>query len=80
MEVLWFLTKAWNCGIHFYRYCLHALGIDNTPPTNRYSSLRFKEAEQWCSMGMRFLKHLPQMKPSYEEQVCVCADCVCTIE
>ena len=20
------------------------------------------------------------MKPSYEEQVCVCADCVCTIE
>ncbi|KAL5493599.1 hypothetical protein EMCRGX_G014803 [Ephydatia muelleri] len=67
MEVLWFLTKAWNCGIHFYRYCLHALGIDNT--THQYSSLRFKEAEQWCSMGMRFLKHLPQMKPNYEEQM-----------
>ena len=20
MEILWFLTKAWNCGIHLYRY------------------------------------------------------------
>jgi len=19
MEILWFLTKAWNCGIHLYR-------------------------------------------------------------
>ena len=33
------------------------------------SSLRFREAEQWCSLGMRFLKHLDQQKPAYEEQV-----------
>ena len=33
------------------------------------SSLRFREAEQWCSLGMRFLKHLDQQKTAYEEQV-----------
>lgn len=33
------------------------------------SSLHYKEAEQWCSLGMRFLKHLHQLKPTYEEQV-----------
>ncbi len=34
------------------------------------SSLRFKEAEKWCGLGMKFLKHLPQLKTTYEEQVC----------
>ena len=34
-----------------------------------HSSLRFREAEQWCSLGLRFLKHLDQQKPVYEEQV-----------
>ena len=36
-----------------------------------YSSLKFKVAEQWCSLGMRFLKHLTQHKASYEKQVCI---------
>ncbi len=36
------------------------------------SSLRFKEAERWCGLGMSFLKHLsPQLKANYEEQVCL---------
>ena len=30
---------------------------------------RFKDAERWCSLGMRFLKFLKQLKPSYEDQV-----------
>lgn len=51
IEVVWFLSKAWNHGIHFY------------------SSLKFKLAEQWCSLGMRFLKHLTQHKEGYEEQM-----------
>ena len=40
---------------------------DNFSP--HFSSLKFKVAEQWCSLGMRFLKHLSQHKESYEEQV-----------
>lgn len=35
------------------------------------SSLRFREAEQWCSMGMKFLNHLSHLKQTYEEQVCM---------
>ena len=35
-----------------------------------YSALRYKEAERWCSLGMRFLTHLSELKSTYEEQVC----------
>lgn len=41
--------------------------IDTIPLS--HSSLKFKSAEQWCSLGMRFLKYLNQQKLIYEEQV-----------
>ena len=93
MEILWLLTKAWNCGIHLYRYAtswnssfLHLLflcqlshppppppppppSLPPSPLPGLHSTQRYKEAEQWCSLGMRFLKHLSQLKPSYEDQV-----------
>lgn len=34
-----------------------------------YSALRYKEAERWCSLGMRFLTHLSELKSTYEEQI-----------
>ena len=34
-----------------------------------YSVQRYKDAERWCSMGMKFLKFLSELKPSYEDQV-----------
>lgn len=37
------------------------------------SALKFKAAEQWCSLGMRFLKHLTQHKTTYEDQVYLCS-------
>ena len=33
--------------------------------------MKFKIAEQWCSLGMRFLKHLTQNKATYEDQVVI---------
>ena len=104
MEVLWLLTKSWNCGIHQYRWfnmphyifpspstlsagealspscCFYPIlkvSSFNLPclslslffPTPSRSVQHYKEAEQWCGMGMRFLKFLTQLKSSYEEQV-----------
>ena len=34
------------------------------------STQKYKVAETWCTLGMKFLKHLSQHKESYEEQVC----------
>uniref|UniRef100_A0A7M4E6F0 Protein ZIP4 homolog n=1 Tax=Crocodylus porosus TaxID=8502 RepID=A0A7M4E6F0_CROPO len=35
----------------------------------QYSSGKYKEAEQWCGLGMRFLHHLGSLKSSYESNV-----------
>ncbi|KAL8180747.1 UNVERIFIED_CONTAM: hypothetical protein K2H54_032471 [Gekko kuhli] len=35
----------------------------------QYSTGGYKEAEQWCGLGMRFLGHLGTLKSSYESQV-----------
>ncbi|XP_062998148.1 testis-expressed protein 11 [Elgaria multicarinata webbii] len=35
----------------------------------QYCAGRYKEAEQWCSLGMRFLAHLGALKSSYESQM-----------
>ncbi|XP_015264411.1 PREDICTED: testis-expressed sequence 11 protein [Gekko japonicus] len=35
----------------------------------QYSTGRYKEAEQWCGLGMRFLGHLGTLKSSYESQM-----------
>ncbi|XP_065900506.1 testis-expressed protein 11-like [Dysidea avara] len=51
MEVLWLLTKAWNCGVHLY------------------STMHYKEAEQWCSLSMKLLQHLTTLRASYEAQM-----------
>ncbi|XP_069749175.1 testis-expressed protein 11 isoform X3 [Narcine bancroftii] len=34
-----------------------------------YSFGKFSEAEQWCGLGMRFLKHLGSLRTSYEGQM-----------
>ncbi|XP_054851814.1 testis-expressed protein 11 [Eublepharis macularius] len=34
-----------------------------------YNVGRYKEAEQWCGLGMRFLGHLGTLKSSYESQM-----------
>ncbi|XP_061454183.1 testis-expressed protein 11 [Rhineura floridana] len=34
-----------------------------------YCASRYKEAEQWCGLGMHFLGHLGTLKSSYESQV-----------
>ncbi|XP_078402284.1 testis-expressed protein 11 [Cetorhinus maximus] len=34
-----------------------------------YSLGKYTEAEQWCGLGMRFLKHLGSLKANYESQV-----------
>ena len=42
------------------------------------SAQKFKSAEKWCTLGMRFLKHLSQHKSCYEEQVgCIMNDDCC---
>lgn len=38
----------------------------------QYSSGKYKEAEQWCGLGMRFLHHLGSLKSSYESNVSEC--------
>ncbi|XP_053130263.1 testis-expressed protein 11 isoform X2 [Hemicordylus capensis] len=35
----------------------------------QYCAGRYKEAEQWCGLGMRFLAHLGTLKSSYESQM-----------
>ncbi|XP_077163537.1 testis-expressed protein 11 isoform X2 [Paroedura picta] len=35
---------------------------------HQYITGRYKEAEQWCGLGMRFLGHLGTLKSSYESQ------------
>ncbi|XP_025060865.1 testis-expressed protein 11 isoform X3 [Alligator sinensis] len=35
----------------------------------QYSSGKYKEAEQWCGLGMRFLHHLGSLKSSYESNM-----------
>ncbi|XP_030430983.1 testis-expressed protein 11 [Gopherus evgoodei] len=35
----------------------------------QYSVGKYKEAEQWCGLGMRFLNHLRSLKTSYESQM-----------
>uniref|UniRef100_A0A674KF90 Protein ZIP4 homolog n=1 Tax=Terrapene triunguis TaxID=2587831 RepID=A0A674KF90_9SAUR len=37
----------------------------------QYSVGKYKEAEHWCGLGMRFLNHLRSLKSSYESQVSV---------
>ncbi|XP_055500168.1 testis-expressed protein 11 [Leucoraja erinacea] len=34
-----------------------------------YSFGKYSEAEQWCGLGMRFLKHLGSLRASYESQM-----------
>lgn len=36
---------------------------------SQYSVGRYKAAEQWCGLAMRFLGHLGTLKSSYESQV-----------
>ncbi|XP_065267173.1 testis-expressed protein 11 [Emys orbicularis] len=35
----------------------------------QYSVGKYKEAEHWCGLGMRFLNHLRSLKSSYESQM-----------
>ncbi|XP_065413451.1 testis-expressed protein 11 isoform X1 [Chrysemys picta bellii] len=35
----------------------------------QYSVGKYKEAERWCGLGMRFLNHLRSLKSSYESQM-----------
>ncbi|XP_066496151.1 testis-expressed protein 11 [Tiliqua scincoides] len=35
----------------------------------QYCASKYKEAEQWCGLGMRFLTHLGALKSSYESQM-----------
>lgn len=37
----------------------------------QYTVGKYKEAEQWCGLGMRFLNHLGTLKKSYEGHVSV---------
>uniref|UniRef100_A0A8C3QUD0 Protein ZIP4 homolog n=1 Tax=Cyanoderma ruficeps TaxID=181631 RepID=A0A8C3QUD0_9PASS len=37
----------------------------------QYTVGKYKEAEQWCGLGMRFLNHLGALKKSYEDHVSV---------
>lgn len=37
----------------------------------QYTTGKYKEAEQWCGLGMRFLSHLGSLKKSYEGHVSV---------
>lgn len=37
----------------------------------QYTVGKYKEAEQWCGLGMRFLNHLGSLKKSYEGHVSV---------
>ncbi|XP_047128392.1 testis-expressed protein 11 isoform X1 [Hydra vulgaris] len=48
MEIVWLMTKAWNCGIHLY------------------TANHFPQAERWCTLSMKFLKYLLELKNSYE--------------
>lgn len=48
LEVVWLMTKAWNCGVHLY------------------SAHHFEAAEKWCSLSMKFLKFLKNLKETYE--------------
>lgn len=32
----------------------------------QYTIGKYKEAEQWCGLGMRFLNHLGSLKKTYE--------------
>ncbi|XP_070616146.1 testis-expressed protein 11 [Erythrolamprus reginae] len=36
---------------------------------HHYAAGKYKEAEQWCGLGMRFLAHLGALKNSYENQM-----------
>lgn len=74
MEILWLLTKTWNCGIHQYRYHYYNMDHYNNNMWMWFSLIvcslqRYKEAEQWCTVGMKFLKFLTQLRASYEDQV-----------
>lgn len=48
MEIIWLMTKAWNCGIHLY------------------SAHHHEVAQKWCTLSMKFLKHLKELKSNYE--------------
>lgn len=37
----------------------------------QYTVGKYKEAEQWCGLGMSFLNHLGSLKKSYEGHVSV---------
>ncbi|XP_052811299.1 testis-expressed protein 11-like [Mya arenaria] len=51
MELVWLMTKAWNCGINFYSYS------------------RYQDAEKWCGLSMRMLKHLDTFRNNYQEHM-----------
>eukprot|EP00058_Branchiostoma_floridae_P018693 XP_002604182.1 hypothetical protein BRAFLDRAFT_120393 [Branchiostoma floridae] len=51
MEVLWLMTKAWNCGIHLL------------------SAGHYVDAEHWCGMSMKLLKHLTSLRTHYDTQM-----------
>ena len=71
MEVVWHMVKAWNTGIHLYRYCaILKHGKTFILLLSFCSMLRYKEAEQWCSLAMKFFPHLPpNLSQTYEPQV-----------
>ena len=35
-----------------------------------YSADQYDNAERWCGLSMRLLKHLTSLQASYEEKVC----------
>ncbi|XP_078618662.1 testis-expressed protein 11-like [Branchiostoma floridae x Branchiostoma japonicum] len=51
MEILWLMTKAWNCGIHLL------------------SAGHYVDAEHWCGMSMKLLKHLTSLRTHYDTQM-----------
>ncbi|XP_066934816.1 testis-expressed protein 11-like isoform X2 [Clytia hemisphaerica] len=63
MEIVWLMTKAWNCGVHLY------------------SSQHLDAAEKWCSMAIKFLKYLKDLKETYEPHMSsVFADIISKIQ
>jgi len=63
MEIVWLMTKAWNCGVHLY------------------SSQHLDVAEKWCSMAIKFLKYLKDLKETYEPHMSsVFADIISKIQ
>jgi len=63
MELVWLMTKAWNCGIHLY------------------SANHKDAAEKWCTISMKFLHFLKELKSSYEPHMTtVFADIISRIQ